>query len=98
MFDRLSQRMHARSTALLLSIDNRLDRILKYWLLVAGLLSASRIAFTPHPAGGAGLSTFTSYMLLVVAPFASTLLALKWFDDGERLPQPSTRLARFGRW
>lgn len=98
MFDRLSQRMHARSAALLLTIDNRLDHILKYWLLVAGLISAARIAFTPHPAGGAGLSTFASYMMLVVAPFASTLLALKWFADGERLPQPSTRLARLGKW
>ena len=98
MFDRFSHRMHARSAALLLKIDNRLDNILKYWLLVAGLISAARIAFTPHPAGGAGFSTFASYMMLVVAPFASTLLALKWFRDGDRLPQPSTRLARFGKW
>jgi hypothetical protein len=37
-------------------------------------------------------------MLLVVAPFASTLLALRWFSDGHRQPQPTTRLARAGRW
>jgi hypothetical protein len=36
-------------------------------------------------------------MLVVVAPFASTLLALRWFR-GEYQPQPVTRLARFGRW
>jgi hypothetical protein len=98
MFDRVSQRLNARSAALLLTIDNRLDRILKYWLLAAGLLSAARIAFTPHPAGAAGFSTFASYMLLVVAPFASTLLALRWFRDGDKQSQPVTRLARIGRW
>jgi hypothetical protein len=26
------------------------------------------------------------------------LLALRWFRDGDRQPQPATRLARFGRW
>lgn len=98
MFDRVSQRMRARSAALLLTLDTRLDQILKYWLLGAGLLSAARIAFTPHPAGGASASTFASYMLLVVAPFASTLLALRWFHEGYNQSQPATRLARFGRW
>jgi hypothetical protein len=88
----------ARSAALLLTIDNRLDQILKYWLLIAGLAAAARIAFTPHPAGGAALSTFTSYMMLVVAPFASTLLALRWFQRGDELAQPSIRLARVGKW
>ena len=98
MFDQLSHKMTARSTALLLAIDTRLDRILKYWLLLAGLVAAARIVFTPHPVLGAGVSTFTSYMLLVVAPFASTLLALRWFRDGHRQPQPAIRLARVGRW
>jgi hypothetical protein len=98
MFDSVSKRMTARSAALMLTIDNRLDRILKYWLLIAGLLSAARIAVSPPPAGGAGFSTFASYMLLVVAPFASTLLALRWFGDGQAQAQPSIRLARVGRW
>ena len=98
MFDQLSHKMTARSTALLLAIDNRLDRILKYWLLLAGLISAARIVFAPHPVSGAGVSTFASYMLLVVAPFASTMLALRWFRDGHRQPQPVIRLAQIGRW
>jgi hypothetical protein len=37
-------------------------------------------------------------MLLVVAPFASTLLALHWFRDGHQHAQPVTRLAQLGRW
>src|SRR5215213_6707515 len=98
MFDQLSHTMKARSTALLLTIDNRLDRILQAWLLVAGLLSAARIALSPHPAGSPAFSTWASYMLLVVAPFASTLLALRWFRDGQRQPQPVFRLAQVGRW
>ena len=98
MFDRVSKRMTSRSAALLLTIDTRLDRILKYWLLLAGLASAARIALNPHPPGEAAFSTFASYMLLVVAPFASTLLALRWFSGGHFQPQPATRLARFGSW
>jgi hypothetical protein len=98
MFDRLSQKMTARSGTLLLALDNRLDRILKYWLLCAGLICAARIAFTPSPVPGAALSTFVSYMLLVVAPFGSTMLALYWFRDGHLQPQPEIRLARVGRW
>jgi hypothetical protein len=98
MFDQISHNMKARSAALLLTIDNRLDRILQCWLLVAGLLSAARIALSPNPAGSPAFSTFASYMLLVVAPFASTLLALRWFRDGDAQSQPATRLARFGRW
>jgi len=98
MFDRVSQHLKSRSAALLLTIDNRLDRILQGWLLLAGLLSAARISFTPHPYGSPVLSTWVSYMLVVVAPFASTLLALRWFRDGHLQSQPVARLAQFGRW
>ena len=98
MFEQISQRMHGRSAALLLTLDNRLDRILQAWLLIAGLIAAARIAFTPVTVPVASFSTFASYMLLVVAPFASTLLALHWFEDGHRLPQPSMRFALWGRW
>lgn len=98
MLEALSQRMKSRSTALMLVLDNRLHRILQAWLLVAGLIAAARIEFTPQTAPIASVATVGSYMLIVFAPFASTLLALHWFRDGHRLPQPSTRLAVFGRW
>lgn len=98
MFSEFSHRMSARSAALLLAIDNRLDVILKYWLLIAGFASAARIGLAPHKVPVASFSTFASYMLLVVAPFASTLLALRWFADGHLQQQPATRLARVGRW
>jgi hypothetical protein len=98
MFNRISENLRARSAALLLTIDNRLDRILMWWLLIAGLASTARIALTPHSFPVSASSTFTSYMLLVVAPFASTIVALRWFSDGHLQSQPSTRLAVVGRW
>jgi len=98
MLDRFSERMSARSAALLLTLDSRLDVILKYWLVLAGIASALRIASAPHLLPVASFSTFGSYMLLVVAPFASTLLALRWFPEDHSQQQPAIRLARLGRW
>src|SRR4051794_14674063 len=98
MLDRMAERMRSRSAALVLAIDGRLDRILQLWLLFAGLVAAARIAFTRIPSGAPDASTAASYLLVVLAPVASTLLALRWFRDGDELPQPVTRLARVGRW
>jgi hypothetical protein len=98
VFDAINQRMKSRSAALLLTLDNRLDRILQWWLLIAGLIAAARIIFSAPTAPIASLSTFASYMLVIVTPFASTLLALHWFREGHLLPQPKMRLAAFGRW
>lgn len=97
MFETVKQNWHARSAALLDTLENRLDRILIGWLLAAGLAASLRLMIPPvgGPIGAAGL---LPYILLIVAPFASTLLALTWFADAERLPQPSTRLAVAGRW
>jgi hypothetical protein len=98
MFERYSQKLNARSTAVLLALDNRLDRIIQCWLVVAGLASATRIAVSPHEVPANTTSALLSYLLLVLAPAASTLLALRWFRDGDRQPQPLTRLAQFGAW
>jgi hypothetical protein len=98
-FERVSQVLHARSVALFLSVENRLDRILQGWLLVAGFASAARIATTPTWAAAHGiLPVLLPYLLLILAPFASFVLALRWFREGDSQPQPATRLARLGRW
>jgi hypothetical protein len=98
-FDRVSQVLHARSAALLLSLESRLDRILQGWLLVAGLASAARIASTPPWAAAHGvLAVVMPYLILILAPFASLVLALRWFRDGDLQPQPNKRLAIVGRW
>jgi len=98
MFERYSNKLRSRSAALLLTLDNRLDRILQMWLLVAGLASAARIAVSSHEVPADASSAALSYLLLVIAPAASTLLALRWFRDGDRQPQPTMRLAQFGQW
>src|SRR5438067_554634 len=98
MLQAINYRMKARSAALLVALDTRLDRILRAWLLFAGLIAAARIALTSHGVPIASFSTFASYMLVIVAPFASTLLALHWFRSGHLQPQPATRLAVLGRW
>jgi hypothetical protein len=98
MIDALKQRLHARSAAILLSLENRLDRIMLGWLALAGLASALRIAATPAPGIVPDLGTVAPYLLLVFAPVVSIGLALRWFADGQRLPQPAVRLARLGAW
>ena len=47
MIDTLKHRLQAKSAALLLSLESRLDRIILAWLGLAGLASAIRIAFSP---------------------------------------------------
>ena len=99
MIGLVGQRLHARSEALLLTLENRFDRILQGWLLIAGLASAARIATTPASAAAEGvLPVVVPYVLLILVPFASAVLALRWFRDGDRLPQPTTRLAILDKW
>ena len=95
----VSQKLHARSAVLLLSLENRLERILIGWLLFAGLCCAVRIAVSPLPSGTfAALASVAPYLLVITAPFISTMLALRWFGRREDQPQPSIRLARVGSW
>jgi hypothetical protein len=82
-----------------MSLENSLDRILQGWLLIAGLASAARIATTPPWAAAHGvLPIVAPYLLVVIAPFASIVLALWWFRDGHSQPQPRMRLAFAGKW
>lgn len=98
MFRDLQMKGKARSAALLLSLESGLDRIMQAWLLLAGLASAARLAMSPLTDGGATMGTVAPYLLLILAPFASTVLALRWFADGDRQPQPQLRMAVAGRW
>ena len=97
MLDTMSHHLHAKSAALLLSIETSLPRLMTGWFVVAVLASALRIAFSPLHAAPA-VETLLPYLLLVTAPLLSMGLALHWFREGHLLPQPTTRLARIGRW
>lgn len=93
----VKNKMHARSAALLLTLEDRLNCILFGWVVIASLAACLRLAIGPV-GGPAGFEAMLPYFLLILAPFASTLIALRWFADGEDLPQPTTRLAVLGRW
>lgn len=93
----LSERLSAKSAAILLSLENRLDLIVIGWLASAGLACAARIVFS---LGGRPLEleALAPYILLVLAPGASFVLALRWFADGDEQPQPRFRFAKIGKW
>lgn len=93
----ISRNLNGRADALLLSLETRLNRILLGWLMVAGLATAVRIAFSPLEIL-VSAEGWLPYLLLLLAPVASIVLALRWFAQGDRLPQPRFRLAQVGRW
>jgi hypothetical protein len=97
VFSQYQTRLRGRAAALLVTLESRLDQIMIAWLLVAGLACALRIAFSPL-AVPFDLSAVVPYLLLVLAPMASMVLALRWFADGDQQPQPQIRQSRIGRW
>ncbi len=98
MLDGVVQNLTNRSAAMLLSIEGQLDRLMKVWLLFAGLASALRIVSSNSGGAPTDLGTLLPYLCLIFAPMASMALALRWFRLGQDMPQPATRLARLGRW
>jgi hypothetical protein len=97
MLGAVRKNLSRRSAAVLGSIEGRLDRIMQIWLLLAGLACAARIAARPIDTY-VEVGTLVPYLLLIFAPFASMVLALRWFANSDRMPQPSIRLAQLGRW
>ena len=97
MFTAYRNRLQARSVAILRTLDTRLDRIVIGWLVFAALASAMRVV--PRSiAAPVSVGEVLPYFLLVLAPAASVVLALRWFASADHLPQPQFRLARIGRW
>ena len=93
MVQRFRSGLHARSAALLLSLETRFDRIMQGWMLFAGLACALRIGFAPVHGIHPSLSLLAPYLLLVIAPVGSALLALRWFADGDAIPRSAPRFA-----
>lgn len=87
-----------RSTAILLSLEGGISRLMIGWLLVALGACALRIALSPWRGAGPGLSTILPYVLVIGAPLASMALALRWFAAVPSAAQPTLRLARIGQW
>jgi hypothetical protein len=98
MFRTVSERLRSRSAAILGAFEGGLDRILKAWLLVALLACSARSFAAPIGIERTSAPSVIAYLLLVLAPVVSTLLALRWFEDADRQGPLSTRLALVGRW
>lgn len=93
----IRERFRAKSSAVLLRLQSRIDRIVLGWLFLAAFACAARIVLSPLNAP-LGFDMVFPYLLLVFAPAMSMALALQWFRNGDRLPQPDLRFAVFGRW
>lgn len=98
MLNAASRKAGTRAVALRETIEQNLDRMLRVWLVIAGLGCALRIATSPAARSGAELALIAPYALLVAAPALSLVLALRWFVNGETMAQPSLRVARIGNW
>lgn len=98
VLQRFRQQLHTRSVALLSSLENGLDRMMRLWVLATLLACSARTAAAPLGVANTAPQSIISYLLIILAPVVSTLLALRWFDDGELLSQPASRLAFPGRW
>lgn len=93
----VQQKLRAKSASLLMSIEGGLPRIMTFWFILAIPACALRVAASPLTSAP-DFDTVLPYLLLVTAPLLSMGLALYWFRDGDRLAQPSTRLAIVGHW
>ena len=98
MIAALRQRLHGRSAAMLVSVESGLPKIMTWWLALALVACFARLRTSPLAGPTPDLATILPYLLLTCAPLVSMGLALKWFADGDRQPQPTLRLARVGRW
>lgn len=98
LFHSATRGLHARSVAVLSSLEGGLDRMMRLWMMVALLACSARAAAAPLGVVHTGPQSIISYFLVILAPVVSTLLALRWFNDADRHSQPDTRLAFPGRW
>ncbi|WP_152569486.1 MULTISPECIES: DUF2569 domain-containing protein [Sphingomonas] len=97
IWSRLSRRFEARSAALLITLETRLGRILAFWLLLSGVGVAARL-LTSMPLTGSALPSLLPYLLMVLAPAASMLLARRWFGEADREPRQDFALVSVGNW
>jgi hypothetical protein len=93
-------RFRTRTETLVVQLESGLPRLMLAWTIVVSFACGVRVAFSATPVhGGAGsIGSLLPYFLVVGAPVASLMLALRWFPASRRFVQPATRLARFGRW
>jgi Protein of unknown function (DUF2569) len=98
--NRASRELAARSEMLVGKIEVGLPRLMLLWVIAVSFGSGLRVAFATTPSGPAldKLATALPYVLIVLAPVATILFALRQFPANAFQSQPRIRLARFGHW
>lgn len=99
-FVSVSRALHRRTIVLVDRLERYHREILLFWTVLVSAACGLRLSFGPFDRLPLDLQIASAlpYLLVVGAPVVSVLLAWNWFRRGDRLPQPSFRLARTGRW
>jgi hypothetical protein len=90
--------LRKRSISLVLFLERQHQSLVLWWLVMVGFASTLRILVSPGDLSPSEPATIAPYVLLVSAPIASLMLALRWFEKGDEGSQPTIRMARVGRW
>jgi hypothetical protein len=98
IFSNYVRGLRTRSVALVGFLERQHQALVLWWLVLVGFASALRILASPGDLNALTPVTFAPYFLLVCAPIASLMLALRWFEKGDEEPQPTIRMAHVGRW
>lgn len=96
----IASKLHRRSVALVGTLNHGHRQLLMWWTIAASLACGVRLSAVSFPSlpFQAQMASALPYVLVVGAPIASFMLALRWFRDGDHMPQPRFRLAQYGRW
>jgi hypothetical protein len=96
----IPQGLHKRSLVLADRLERQRGTFIVYWTVVASLACVVRLAASPLSdlSTSAQIASILPYVLVVLAPVVSMLLADRWFSDSEGRVQPKFRLAVIGRW
>ena len=96
----IRSKLQSRSIAFVGGLERGHRQLLLWWTIAASLACGIRLSvesFASLPLQAQVISGLP-YVLVVGAPIASFLLALRWFRDGDYMPQPRYRIALYGRW
>ena len=90
----------ARSEMFVCKVEVGLPRLMLFWMIAASLGCGFRVAFaaTPMTDTFSEIANALPYTLIVLAPVATMVFALRQFPANAFQSQPHIRLARFGQW